>query len=159
MKFASRILILAFCVCSSVFCNLENRTFEYVLKDGQESLPVVIDWTVQKIHEYPVIPGIMTAAVLSKVKESFVSKRSSFVVWAILGAAVFVEPYRLFATEYLAQRAKQKKDVSFVSELTKAKESAQAAFESVKLAAQKGAQELKEKASEKIDEIIASDSK
>lgn len=159
MKHASRILILALCATSSIFCNAENRTFEHVLIDGQESLPVVIDWTIQKMQEYPIVPGIMTAAVLSKIKESFVSKRSSFVVWAVLGAAVFAEPYRLFATEYLTQRALQKKDGTFISEFTKAKESAQAALESVKLAAQKGSQELKDKISGKIDEITGNDTK
>jgi hypothetical protein len=152
MKCAS-VFILAFCFSSSVFCELDTDSFEKAVKDGKEAVPVVIDWTMQKMHEYPLVPGIMTAAVLSKAKESFVNKRSSFLVWATLGTVVFAEPYRLFATEYLAQRAKQKKEGTFVSELAKAKESAQAALESVKLAAQKGSQELKEKVTEKIDEI------
>lgn len=144
MKFASRVLLATICITSSVFCTVENRTFEHVLIDGQESLPVVIDWTAEKMQEYPIVPGIMSAAVLSKFKESLVSKRSSFVVWAILGAVVFAEPYRLFAKEYLAQRAKQKKDGSFISDFTKAKEA-------VVLAAQKGSQEIQGKIAEKIE--------
>lgn len=158
MKFASHLLLLLLCVTSSL-CNVENRTTKQVLKDAQESVPVVIDWVIEKMHAHPVIPGIITAAFLSKTKEAFVNKRSSFLVWAVLGAAVFAEPYRLFAKEYLIQRALQKKDETAISELTKAKENATAAMESVMLAVQKGSQEIKEKVSEKIDELISNNSK
>lgn len=153
MKYAS-VLMLGLCFSSSVFCELDNHSFEQAVKDGKEAVPVVIDWAMQKMREYPQVPGIMTAAFLSKIKESFVNKRSSFLVWATLGTVVFTEPYRLFATEYLAQRGKQKKEGNFVSELTKAKESAEVALESVKLAAHKGSHELKEKVAQKFDEFI-----
>lgn len=159
MKFASHILFATMLLTTSIFGDLDTRSFEQAVKNGQEAIPVVIDWTMQKMREYPVVPGVMTAAFLSKVKESFRGKRSSFLVWATLGTVVFAEPYRLFATEYLTQRGKQKKEGAFVSELAKAKESAQAALGSVKLAMQKGSQDLKEKVAEKIDEITENGSK
>jgi uncharacterized protein YegP (UPF0339 family) len=158
MKCAS-VFILAFCFSSSVFCELDTDSFEKAVKDGKEAVPVVIDWAMQKMREYPQVPGILTAAFLSKLKESFRGKRSSFLVWATVGATVLTEPYRLFATEYLVQRSKQKKEGTFVSELTKAKESAEAALASVKLAVNRGSHELKERATQKIDEITGTDSK
>lgn len=153
MKLAAGILLTTMFFTLSVSCDLDNHSFHQVVNDGKEAFPVVIDWTMQKMREYPVVPGLMTAAFLSKVKESFRGKRASFLVWSTLGTTIFTEPYRLFATEYLAQRGKQKKEGAFVSELAKAKECAQAALGSVKLAVQKGSQDLKEKASEKIDEL------
>ncbi len=158
MKYAL-VLMLGLSFCLQAFAELDTDSFEQAVKDGKEAVPVVIDWTMQKMREYAQVPGIMTAAFLSKLKESFRGKRSSFLVWATLGTVVFTEPYRLFATEYLVQRAKQKKEGTFVSELTKAKESAQAALASVKLAVNRGSHDLKEKAAQKIDEMTGTDSK
>lgn len=148
MKIASSLLLSTLFFTSSTFCDLDNKSFDQVIKDGQEALPVVIDCGMQKMREYPMVPGLMTAAFLFKIR----GKHASFLVWSTLGTVVFAEPYRLFAAEYIEQRTKQKKE-GFVSELTKAKESAQAALESVKQAVNKGSHELKEKVSEKIDEI------
>lgn len=155
----SAVFILGLSFCLHAFAELDTDSFERAVQDGKEAVPVVIDWSMQKMQEYPQVPGIMTAAFLSKLKESFRGKRSSFLVWATLGTVVFAEPYRLFATEYLVQRAKQKKEGAFVSELTKAKESAEAALASVKLAVNRGSHELKEKAGHKIDEITGTQSK
>lgn len=159
MKFASCVLLAVIIFTSSIFCDLDNANFHQVIKDGKEALPVIIDWSMQRMREYPMVPGLMTAAFLSKIKESFRGKRSSFLVWSTLGTVVFAEPYRLFATEYLVQRAQQKKDGVFVSELTKTKESAQVALTAVKKAMNKGSNELKENVSEKIEELIGNNSK
>lgn len=141
MNYASRLSILAIGISTSVSCNVPKRTFEQVSQDFKQAAPVFIDWGMNQMHKYPAIPGILTAAILAKGKESITLKRSSFVVWATLGAVVFAEPYRLLAQEYFAQRNMQKK------------ENAKVASEAVVLAVQQGSQELREKASEKLEDL------
>lgn len=154
MKHASRLLVLALCVTSSISANTADRTFEQVLQEAKDAAPAFIDWGVTQMHKYPAVPGIVTAALLSKAKESITLKRSSFIIWSVLGAVVFAEPYRLFAQEYLAQRDGYKQDIE------KAKESAKVAGQAVASAVQKGSQEALEKVAEKIDELKnGSDSK
>ena len=134
MKFASHLLLLLVCT-TSVFCNTPNRTFDQVIQEAKQAAPAFIDWGISQMHKYPAVPGILTAAILSKAKENIMQKRSSFVVWGIVGAVMFAEPYRLFAQEYLSQRNAPKNDKAVV------------------LAAQKGSQEVVEKISEKIEEF------
>lgn len=159
MKHASRVLLLALCSAPSIFCNPQKPTWEEVSKGTKEAAAVFIDWGITQMHKYPAFPGIVTAALIAKGKESVTLKRSSIVIWGTIGALVFAEPYHLFAQKYLSQRNAQKKDPSLTDEFKKAAESAKVAGEAIVAAAQKGSKEVIEKVSDKIDELTGNNSK
>ncbi|GMU19713.1 MAG: hypothetical protein AMXMBFR12_09050 [Candidatus Babeliales bacterium] len=137
--------LLVVCASPSILGDQSLRTIGQIKQDMIEAAPVVIDWMVKQMHSYPAVPGIITASLLCKAKESIMLKRPSFIVWAVLGAVVFAEPYRLFAQEYLAQRNAGTKDSGWTKELKEAQENAKSAGHAVVLAAQKGSQEAIEK--------------